>query len=58
MTLPDFPLERLETLREEMLRCSGILKKYGYVDHGKEMFGAAKILKTWVDGIGKEKQHG
>lgn len=49
-----FPIQRLETLREEMLRCSGLLKKYGYEERGKEMFGAAKILLTWIEGIGNE----
>lgn len=54
-TLPDFPIQRLERLREEMLRCSGLLKKYGYEEHGAEMFGAAKILLTWIDGIPNEE---
>lgn len=50
----DFPIQRLERLREEMLACSGILKKYGWDDHAGEMFGAAKILLTWIKGIGEE----
>lgn len=52
--LPEFPISRLEALREEMLRCSGLLKKYGYEEHGAEMFGAAKILLTWIEGIPNE----
>lgn len=53
--LPDFPIQRLVVLREEMLRCSGLLKKYGHEEHGKEMFGAAKILLTWIEGISNEE---
>lgn len=51
---PELILPRMIRLREEMLAVSGMLKKAGYIDHGAEMFGAAKILKTWIVGIEKE----
>ena len=42
---------RLERLREEMLACSGLLKKYDWKEKATEMRGAADTLKTWINGI-------
>lgn len=50
-------IERLARLRGEMLRCSGILKLQGYPEHGKEMFGASKMLATWIKGIQAEQNN-
>lgn len=47
-------IERMRRLREEMLAVSGLLKKAGYSRHSAEMFGAARMLKTWIEGIEKE----
>lgn len=47
-------LQQMKRLRTDMVVVSTALKKAGYAEHGEEMSGAAKMLKTWINGIGKE----
>lgn len=49
--------DRMERLREEMLRVSGLLKKYEWEEKATEMRGAADTLKTWINGILDECDH-
>ena len=34
------------------------LKEEGYIEHRSELFGAARILDTWIEGIEKEQADG
>ncbi len=49
-------LKKLTILKKHMIGCSVMLDDCGHWYHANELFGASKMLQTWIDGIEKEEK--